>query len=166
MISTTALWGLLALAASPAHAQDCAAWGTINPGPDPDALYIGETYSFFVGGGVNCGDVETCEWWLDEPNAIGELVESFGSPVSYQAPDELDGCTPVSFQLFLLCDADEPSVDAINLTVQCTAEDKDELLDAPGATVSGGGCTEPSQLLVLLPLLVIPRRKRATRRGR
>jgi hypothetical protein len=160
MIPIAAMWHLMMLGVPAAHAQDCAQWGTINPGPDPDSLFINETYVFYASGsqGGVCGDVSTCEWWLDEANAQGELLQSFGSPIEYLSPAELDECTAISFQLFLLCEG--ASVDAINLTVQCTSDDKADLIAAPGSTVSGGGCTTPSQLFVLLPLLWLPTRRR------
>lgn len=161
MITITTLWSLLLLAAPAAHAQDCASWGTINPGPDPDELLRGEEYLFYVGGGRACGDTSACEWWLDEDNAIGVLRQTSGSPVTYVAPAADDDCTTVSFQLFLLCQDLDPSVDSLTLTVQCSQEDRDELLAQPGSTVAGGGCTEPSQLgFLLLPLLWMPLRRR------
>lgn len=160
MISIATLWSLVLLATPAAHAQDCSDWGTINPGPDPDELLRGEEYLFYVAGGRSCGDVTACEWWLDEDNAIGILRETAGSPVTYVAPEADGDCTTVSFQLFLLCEDDDPSVDSINLTVQCSQEDRDNLLSQPGSTVAGGGCTEPAQLGALLPLLWLPFRRR------
>lgn len=165
MIAKLSLAAALVTSAPAAHAQDCSEWGTIDPGPDPDALFIEETYRFFVGaGGGACGDIESCSWSLDEANAVGDLLQTTGSPVQYQAPDTLDGCTPVSFQLLLICEGADS--DAINMTVQCTAEAKAALLSAPGSTVAGGGCTQPVDLSVVLPGMLIPfwfRRMRSAR---
>lgn len=160
MITITTLWSIMLLAAPAAQAQDCSTWGTINPGTEPDDLLRGEEYLFYVGGGRTCGDVTACEWWLDEDNAIGTLLETNGSPVTYTAPAADGDCTTVSFQIFLMCEDEDPSIDSLSLTVQCSQEDRDNLLSQPGSTVSGGGCTEPSQLGALLPLLWLPFRRR------
>lgn len=159
MITNIALGVFVGMLGSVAHAQGCEDWGMIEPGPDPDAMFIGDTYRFYVSNGASpCGDTEACEWSLDEANAVGRLLQTTGTPVQYKAPDMLEGCTPVSFQLFLYCP--ETAGDAINLTVQCTAAAKEELLAAPGSTVSGGGCTETGDLALLLPLGLFPLRRR------
>lgn len=143
---------------SQAKAQDCTSWGVISP-EDPPPLFLGQSYTFYVSGGSACGDASECLWWLDEFNSVGTLSAETGSPVEYTAPDTLQNCIPVSFQMFLSC-PDASAIDAVEITAQCTEEDKAALLDSSEATVAGGGCTDPSSAVVLLPLLLVPIRRR------
>ena len=165
MVAMTAIWTALGLAGT-AHAQDCDAWGTIGVNANPSTFVLNETYTFFVEGGNRCGEVAACEWSLDEANAVGELLETTGGSVTYLAPATLEDCIPVSFQIFLLCPDAPGGRDAVNVTVQCTQADKDELLGGPGTSVSGGGCTQPtSDAWLLVPAIwgLWGRRRRAQR---
>ena len=156
------LWG--ALAAAPAAAADtgdvpgegCAGWGEIAPS-EPPPLYLGQSFDLRVGGGSSsaCGDVDTCVWWMDEFNGVGAIAPDKGSPVAYTAPDALDDCIPVSFQVFASC-ADGETQDSVQITVQCTAEEKASLLGRAGSTVGGGGCGTSGAATVL----AWPRRRR------
>ena len=156
---------LLLLAGSPARAQDCSDWGVISPAADPNNLFLNETYNFFVKERPQCGDTATCQWGLDAANAVGSLLDEEGPAVTYLAPATLEDCLPVSFRMFLECE--NAPVDSLNLTVRCTQTDRDRLLNAPGSTVAGGGCTAPrDDAALLLPLLLLwPRRRRGTHRA-
>ena len=70
----------------------------------------------------------------------------------------LESCIPVSFQLFLSC-TDGATLDSVDITVQCTDEEKAALLEADETSVAGGGCGEISSALLLLPLLGLRRRR-------
>ncbi len=151
--------GMLLLLSVAEAARDCSSWGEISPA-EPPPLYIGESYTLYVSGGGQCGDIDSCSWWLDEFNGVGELMSGVGSPVDYTAPDELESCIPISFQLFLSC-TDGATLDSVDLTIQCTAEDKEALLGSEEASLSGGGCGEVSRALLLLPMMLLPFRRRS-----
>ena len=136
---------------------DCDSWGEIRPA-DPPPLYLEEDYTFYVSGGSRCGDVESCTWWVDEFNGTGGLVPESGSPVVYNAPGELESCIPISFQIFLSC-SDVGTLDSVEMTLQCTAEDKEALLDEETASIAGGGCGEITVAVMLVPLLGLSRRR-------
>jgi len=147
-----------------AHADDtglsCENWGEISPS-EPGVVVLTESFTFYVGGGFSCGDLDSCSWWLDEPNSVGSISPSVGSPIEFTAPDLLDECIPQSFQLFLSCE-DQNTLDTVELTVECTERDKYLLLQAEGSTVGGGGCmgASTSAALLLIPLLVFRRSSR------
>ncbi|MDG1478853.1 MAG: hypothetical protein P8R54_04645 [Myxococcota bacterium] len=140
--------------------RDCSSWGEISPA-EPPPLYTGESYTLYVSGGTQCGDIDSCSWWLDEFNGSGELTPASGSPIDFVAPGELESCIPISFQLFLSC-TDGATLDSVDLTIQCTAEDKEALIGSEEASLSGGGCGEISSALLLLPVVLLPRRRRRT----
>ena len=139
-------------------ASDCSSWGEISP-EEPTPLFLGESLTLRVSGGADCGDVSTCSWWLDEFNGIGGLTPQSGSPVDYNAPGALESCIPVSFQLFLSC-TDGATLDSVDMTVQCTAEDKAALLAEDDASIAGGGCGKITSSLLFLPWLFLPFRRR------
>ena len=154
--------GMLLLLSTADAGRDCSFWGEISP-EDPPPLYLGESYTLYVSGGPQCGDVETCSWWLDEFNGLGELSPGSGSPVSYTPPPTLESCIPVSFQLFLSC-TDGTTLDSVDMTILCSEEDKEALLDGEGASIAGGGCGEIDSAFLLFPLAVLPFRRRRHRR--
>ena len=158
MRSTGMIQGMLLLLSVAEAARDCSSWGEISPA-EPAPLYIGESYTLYVSGGSQCGDIDSCSWWIDEFNGSGALAPASGSPVDYIAPDELESCIPVSFQLFLSC-TDGATLDSVELTIQCSAEDKEALLGSEVASLSGGGCGEVSSALLLLPMVLLPLRRR------
>jgi hypothetical protein len=154
--------GMLLLAAAAQAGRDCSSWGEISPG-EPPPLYLGDSFTFHVSGGAQCGDVDTCSWWIDEFNGVGGLVPRTGSPVDYNAPGALESCIPISFQIFLSC-TDGATLDSVDMTIQCTDEDKAALLAGEEPSIAGGGCGEITSALLLTPLLIIPRRRRSRRR--
>lgn len=155
--------GMLLLLSAAEAGRDCSSWGEISPA-EPAPLSLREASTLYVSGGSQCGDVETCTWWLDEFNGVGGLSPSTGSPVEYNAPGSLESCIPVSFQLFLSC-TDGATLDSVDLTIECSAEDKAALLDGEDASIAGGGCGEITSAFLLLPLLILPRRCRRKRNG-
>lgn len=150
--------GMLLLLSAAWAASDCSTWGEISPS-EPPPLFLGDSYPLRVSGGVNCGDTATCSWWIDEFNGVGGITPQTGSPVDYNAPGELESCIPVSFQLFLSC-TDGATLDSVDMTVQCTDEQKAELLDRETASIAGGGCGEITSAFLLIPLLGLPGRRR------
>lgn len=155
--------GMLLLLSTADAGRDCSSWGEISP-EEPPPLYLGESYTLYVSGGPQCGDVETCTWWIDEFNGLGELTPTSGSPVSYTPPDVLESCIPVSFQLFLSC-TDDSTLDSVDLTILCTEEDKAALLDQEGASIAGGGCGNIDAAFLLFPLAALPLRRRRSSQG-
>ena len=153
---------LLLLLSTADAGRDCSSWGEISP-DEPPPLYLGESYTLYVSGGPQCGDVDTCSWWLDEFNGLGQLSPGSGSPVSYTPPNQLDSCIPVSFQLFLSC-TDGTTLDSVDITILCSEEDKAALLEGDGASIAGGGCGEITSAFLILPLLALPMRRRRDRR--
>ncbi len=153
--------GMLLLLSAAEAARDCSSWGEISPA-EPPPLYLGESYALYVSGGSQCGDVDSCSWWIDEFNGVGGIAPQSGSPVDYNAPGELESCIPVSFQLFLSC-TDGATLDSVDMTIQCTAEDKEELLGSEPASLAGGGCGEITSAFLLLPMVVLPLRRRRAR---
>ena len=146
-----------ALGASPARAQDCDDWGVISP--DETTVYLGESRTVYISGGRECGDIDSCEWSVDDD--LGQLSDTTGSPVDWVAPDELAECIPLELRLYALC-TDGGTSSAATINLRCTDEQIEALRASRGSTVSGGGCGSPTSVagLLLLPGLALLRRRR------
>jgi len=126
----------------------------------PRVVYFGETADFRVGGrGWAGSDIDACEWSLSS-DAVGEMLQAAGSPVTYQAPDDYGDYTAIDFSISVTCvdpgDTDGSAVtqDFTTRSLDCTASQKQELQQASGTSFSGGGCNSPqSSAWMLLPLM-------------
>ena len=137
--------------------ETCDEWGSILP--NDSTVTPGQTVNLRISGASgDCGDVDTCMWWLDEQEGLGSLDSDQGSPVLWTAPADasaLEDCVGIAFSVYAQC-SDGDTLDSAVITVVCSEEDK--LLERAGdpeTSVAGGGCQSPqlSEALLVVPLL-------------
>lgn len=150
-----AIGGALCVPGVARAGETCDSWGII--APTEVTVSPGQTAAFRIrAASADCGESDTCSWWVDEIGE-GSLDVEQGASVVWTAPEDassLTDCVPLSFSIYAQC-ADGDTLDSAVITLVCSEEDKlRERAGDPDTSLTGGGCqsAQLGEALMVFPL--------------